>query len=91
MLNANKVRTNVYLDAEIKAKAQAIFKQYGLGLSEAFNIFLTQSVMERGIPFAIKMPNLATIEAMKEAREGKHIEKVTLEQLKEEMRKCIVP
>ena len=47
--------------------------------------------MERGIPFAIKMPNLATIEAMKEAREGKHIEKVTLEQLKEEMRKCIVP
>ena len=91
MLNANKVRTNVYLDAEIKAKAQAIFKQSGLGLSEAFNIFLTQSVMERGIPFAIKMPNLATIEAMKEAREGKHIEKVTLEQLKEEMRKCIVP
>jgi len=91
MLSANKVRTNVYLDAEIKAKAQAIFKQYGLGLSEAFNIFLTQSVMERGIPFAIKMPNLATIEAMKEAREGKHIEKVTLEQLKEEMRKCIVP
>mgnify|MGYP003486847153 FL=1 len=91
MLTANKVRTNVYLDAEIKAKAQAIFKQYGLGLSEAFNIFLTQSVMERGIPFAIKMPNLATIEAMKEAREGKHIEKVTLEQLKEEMRKCIVP
>ncbi len=91
MLTANKVRTNVYLDAEIKAKAQAIFKQYGLGLSEAFNIFLTQSVMERGIPFAIKVPNLATIEAMKEAREGKHIEKVTLEQLKEEMRKCIVP
>ena len=91
MLTTNKVRTNVYLDAEIKAKAQAIFKQYGLGLSEAFNIFLTQSVMERGIPFAIKVPNLATIEAMKEAREGKHIEKVTLEQLKEEMRKCIVP
>ena len=91
MLTANKVRTNVYLDAEIKAKAQAIFKQYGLGLSEAFNIFLTQSVMEGGIPFPIKMPNLATIEAMKEAREGKHIEKVTLEQLKEEMRKCIVP
>ena len=91
MLTANKVRTNVYLDAEIKAKAQAIFKQYGLGLSEAFNIFLTQSVMERGIPFAIKVPNLATIEAMKEAREGKHIEKVTLEQHTEEMRKCIVP
>ncbi len=35
----NKVRTNVYLDATTKEKAQEIFKQYGLGLSEAFNIF----------------------------------------------------
>ena len=35
----NKVRTNVYLDATTKQKAQEIFKQYGLGLSEAFNIY----------------------------------------------------
>ncbi len=89
MLTANKVRTNVYLDAEIKAKAQAIFKQYGLGLSEAFNIFLTQSVMERGIPFAIKMPNAATIEAMEDVRMGRNMEKVTFEQLQEEMKRCI--
>ncbi len=89
MLSANKVRTNVYLDAEIKAKAQAIFKQYGLGLSEAFNIFLTQSVMERGIPFAIKMPNAATIEAMEDVRMGRTMETVTFEQLQEEMKRCI--
>ncbi len=35
--NLNKIRTNVYLDATTKEKAQEIFKQYGLGLSEAFN------------------------------------------------------
>jgi len=89
MLTANKVRTNVYLDAEMKVKAQAIFKQYGLGLSEAFNIFLTQSVMERGIPFAIKMPNKETIAAMEDVRMGRNMEKVTFEQLQEEMKRCI--
>lgn len=89
MLSANKVRTNVYLDAEIKAKAQAIFKQYGLGLSEAFNIFLTQSVMERGIPFEVKIPNKETITAMEDARMGRNMESVTLEQLQEEMKRCI--
>ena len=38
-------------------KAQEIFKQYGMGLSDAFNIFLSQSVMERGIPFDVKIPS----------------------------------
>jgi len=46
-----KIRTNDYLDVNIKKKAQEIFKQYGMGLSDAFNIFLSQVVMEKGIPF----------------------------------------
>ncbi|MBN2895239.1 MAG: type II toxin-antitoxin system RelB/DinJ family antitoxin [Campylobacterales bacterium] len=86
MLSANKVRTNVYLDAEIKAKAQAIFKQYGLGLSEAFNIFLAQSVMERGIPFEVKLPNKETLAAMEDARLSRNLEHVTLEQLQDEIK-----
>ena len=78
----NKVRTNVYLDATTKEKAQEIFKQYGLGLSEAFNIFLTQSVLQRGIPFEIKIPNDETLEAIKDARANKNMTKVSLEDLK---------
>lgn len=90
MATANKVRTNVYLDADIKAQAQAIFKQYGMGLSDAFNIFLTQSVLEKGIPFEVKIPNKETIAAMEDARLGRNMEKVTFEQLQEEMKRCIV-
>jgi len=80
-----KVRTNVYLDAEIKKKAQEIFKQYGMGLSDAFNIFLAQAVMERGIPFEIKIPNEETAKTIKEARVGKNISKVSLDELKKEI------
>lgn len=85
MTATNKIRTNVYLDSDTKQKAQDIFKQYGLGLSDAFNIFLTQSVLQRGIPFEIKIPNDITIEAIKDARENKNMTKISLEELKKDL------
>jgi len=84
---SEKVRTNVYLDASTKEKAQKIFKMYGLGLSEAFNIFLTQSVLEQGIPFEIKIPNKTTLDAIKDARNAKNMEPVTFQELQLEMDK----
>jgi len=82
---SNKIRTNVYLDADIKKKAQEIFKQYGMGLSDAFNIFLAQSVMQRGIPFEIKIPNEDTAKVIKDARDGKNMSKISIEKLKEDI------
>jgi len=80
-----KTRTNVYLDTAMKKKAQEIFKQYGMGLSDAFNIFLSQSVMEKGIPFQIKIPNEETAQIIKDARESKNMTKVSLDDLKKEI------
>lgn len=78
----NKVRTNVYLDATNKELAREIFKQYGLWLSEAFNIFLTQSVLEGGIPFEIKIPNSKTRQAILDAKAGKNMTNIDLNELK---------
>ncbi|WP_458699932.1 type II toxin-antitoxin system RelB/DinJ family antitoxin [Sulfurospirillum sp. 1307] len=86
----NKVRTNVYLDKTMKEQAKDIFKQYGMGLSDAFNIFLSQSVMEKGIPFEIKIPNTETLQAMKDIDEGVDLEEISFDQLKDDMKKCIV-
>lgn len=80
----NKVRTNVYLDSDMKAKAQEIFKTYGIGLSDAFNMFLSQSVLERGIPFQIKIPNDETKQVIQDARDGKNMTKITLDELKKQ-------
>ena len=82
---SQKIRTNVYLDISTKQKAQEIFKEYGLGLSEAFNIFLSQAVIERGIPFQIKIPNDETLKALQDARNNKNMESITFEELKNEM------
>ena len=82
---SEKTRTNVYLDTDMKKQAQKIFKQYGMGLSDAFNIFLSQSVMEKGIPFQIKIPNEDTAKVIQDAREGKNMTKVSLDDLKKEI------
>ena len=77
-----KSRTNVYLDIHLKEQAKEIYKQYGLSLSQAVNIFLAQSVFNRGLPFDVKIPNEETLEAMRDVATGNNYEDVTLEELK---------
>ena len=84
-----KVRTNVYLDSDMKEQAKSIFKKYGVSLSDAINMFLTQSVMERGLPFEMKLPNEETMRAIEEARAGTNADTLTMEQLEEETAQCL--
>lgn len=66
-----KVSTSISIDADVKAKAQELFADFGLDLSTAINIFLRQSIRDNCIPFTIQreVPNADTIAAMKEADE----------------------
>ena len=63
-----KVNTNITLDPVLKKEAVKLFSKFGLDLSTAISLFLSQSVRERKIPFEItEMPNKKTIKAIKEA------------------------
>ncbi len=42
-----KVRSNLYLDKELKEKAKEIFKEYGLSLSDGINMLLNRVVKNR--------------------------------------------
>lgn len=63
-----KVSTNISIDADIKAKAQELFADFGMDLSTAINVFLRQAIRENAIPFSIQreQPNKETIEAFEE-------------------------
>ena len=91
MSTLKKERTNIYLNSDIKREAKKILEQYGLSLSDAINIFLTQVVLEKGIPFQIKIPNKETQKVLKEVREGKNLEEVDFETLKEEVKGSVKP
>ena len=61
---------NIRMDPEIKAEAEALFSTFGMTVSNAVNIFLHQSLLEGGLPFAVRQPryNAETEAAMAEAR-----------------------
>jgi DNA-damage-inducible protein J len=50
--------TNLYVRLEpgLKEQAEAVLSQLGMPVSNAVNIFLKQVVMQRGIPFDVKIP-----------------------------------
>ena len=70
-----KVSTNISIDAETKAQAQALLTDLGLDMSTAVNIFLKQMIYEGGFPFAITRdtPNEETKRAIDNVRQGKNL------------------
>ncbi len=85
----NKIRTHIYIDRDIKEQAQKLFSQFNISLSDAINLFLTQSVLNKGIPFRIEIPNEETQQAIKEAREKKNMQEIDFENFKEEIKQCV--
>lgn len=53
---SKKIRTSVYLDEEIKDAAKELFGKYHISLSDAVNMFLSQSVLNQGLPFDMRIP-----------------------------------
>jgi DNA-damage-inducible protein J len=46
---------NIRKDSEVKRQAQELFAQLGLDMTTAVNMFLRQSIRQRGIPFILKL------------------------------------
>ena len=58
------------IDEHIKEEATAVLAAMGLTVSDAFRILLTRVAHEKALPFEPLVPNVDTIDAMKETRRG---------------------
>ena len=69
MTKSNTSNIGMRMDSNLKAAAEKLYEELGMNLSTAFNIFVRQSLRERGIPFKITegTPNKETVSAMLEA------------------------
>jgi len=76
-----KETTSIKLDVEIKAKAKEIFKELGITMGEAVNIFLNQVALHKGLPFEVKIPNDETKQAIEDARRGINMESTSIEEM----------
>lgn len=49
------------VDPVVKEQAEAVLNQLGISMSTAMGMFLQQLVLQRGIPFEVKLPQAAPV------------------------------
>ncbi|MEG0839727.1 MAG: type II toxin-antitoxin system RelB/DinJ family antitoxin [Hydrogenoanaerobacterium sp.] len=66
---AKTANLNIRIDPDTKAQAERLYSQFGITITDAVNMFLSQSVIYGGLPFELKLnkPNADTIAALEEA------------------------
>lgn len=60
----------IRVDEKTKAQAQSVLSVLHLSMSEAVKLFLQQVVLQKGIPFEIKIPNDLTARTLRESEKG---------------------
>jgi DNA-damage-inducible protein J len=74
------------IDPELKHDAENVFKELGLTATQAITLFYKQVELERGLPFAVRLPNDLTAEALEQARTRQGLASLnTLEDLFEDL------
>jgi DNA-damage-inducible protein J len=58
------------IDEHLKEEASAVLATIGLTVSDAFRLMMVRIATDKAMPFEPLIPNVKTIEAMKEARRG---------------------
>lgn len=61
------------IDPELKYEVEQIFEKLGLNISQAITLFFKQVELQRGLPFALKIPNEATKEALEDAQARRNL------------------
>ena len=56
------------IDPELKQRAEDVFKELGLTTSQALTLFYKQVEITQGLPFAVRLPNNVTAEALAQAQ-----------------------
>lgn len=58
------------VEPELKYRAEKVFSRLGLSTTEAITLFYSQVTLQGGLPFAVRIPNNETMEAMRQASTG---------------------
>ena len=70
MSSAKTAMARARIRPDIKSEAESIIHDLGLSVSTAFELFYRQIIMNRGLPFDVRIPNAITWKAIENARKG---------------------
>jgi len=67
------IRTRI--EPALKNEVEAILSQLGLTASETVHLLYRQIKLQRGLPFAVRVPNALTASTLKASQAGKHVKR----------------
>lgn len=71
------------VEPDLKREAEIVFSELGLSATQAIRLFYKQVTLQHGLPFAVKVPNAETREALRQAYDGEDLtEHASLDALK---------
>ncbi|QMT32580.1 type II toxin-antitoxin system RelB/DinJ family antitoxin [Conchiformibius steedae] len=89
------INYNIRLEQDLRNRAFAVFESYGLSPSQAIKLFLTQVADTHTIPLSFehkanqeKIPNMATLAAIQEAKAGNLKGYASLDAMMDEIKQC---
>lgn len=65
---------NVRIDGLTKRKAKAILDELHLSMTDAINIYFKQIILNKGLPFPVRIPNAITAKAIEDTDQGIDVE-----------------
>jgi len=64
---------SVRMEPSLKRAAEEVLRKLGLPASSAVTLFYRQLVLQKGLPFEVKLPNKVTREALEDAVNGRDL------------------
>jgi DNA-damage-inducible protein J len=61
------------IEPQLKEEAEAILKELGLNSTQAITLFYHQIRLNRGLPFALRVPNEITRQTLDDTDAGKNL------------------
>jgi DNA-damage-inducible protein J len=56
----------IRVSPELKKDSEEIFEELGLTTTQAISLFLKQTALNKGLPFAVEIPNEKTLQAIED-------------------------
>ena len=81
---AKTEKINARIEPDLKIEVEEILKSLGMTTTEAITVFFKQILMNKGIPFGVKIPNHATRKVLRDAQKRKGLIKTSLKELRKE-------
>ncbi|MBA7627221.1 MAG: type II toxin-antitoxin system RelB/DinJ family antitoxin [Calditrichaeota bacterium] len=64
---------SIRMEPSLKRAAEEVLRKLGLPASQAVTLFYRQLVLQKGLPFEVKLPNKVTREALEDAVNGREL------------------